>query len=153
MNLARFILAAGLAGLLCGCGTLNNSIMMFYHQPPADPPADYQPSNWVYGGVKWDADELRIAVSKADFPLFSRLLIPFWIADIPLSAVCDTLNLPHTIPETQSEADWWRSIQAKRQDAKEMKPAAFDGGEDQSPVNVAAPKPDAVPESNRPPAP
>ncbi len=148
MNLTRLVLATVLACLLCGCGTFNNSIMMFYHQPPSDPPADYQPANWVYGGVKSDAKGICLGVSRGDTPLFYRLLTPLWIADIPLSALCDTLNLTYTIPETQSEADWWRGIQAKNQKTQEMMWADYDDAGNQLPQKPPASTSDTTSETN-----
>src|SRR5207253_791914 len=104
------IVTASIAVLLCGCGTMNNSIMMFYHQPPEHPPNDYQPPNWVYGGVKWDAESARCSwTTKEDFPA-NLIVALLYTADVPLSAVFDTLNLPATIPATKREADRWRDV-------------------------------------------
>ncbi|HEY2251485.1 MAG TPA: YceK/YidQ family lipoprotein [Planctomycetaceae bacterium] len=81
----------------------------------------------VYGGVKFDAESIRLGLTSKDVPLSSRLLALAFIADIPISAVCDTLQLPLTIPAARNQAD-------KRRKAHEMKWADFDDEGNQSPV-------------------
>jgi uncharacterized protein YceK len=108
MRFAHLILALSAAGLLSGCGTLNNNVAIFYYQRPADPPDDFQPPNYVYGGVRWGSRAIHEALSDPDVPLLTRVVAPLWLIDMPFSAVFDTLNLPHTIGATEKEATWWR---------------------------------------------
>ena len=69
MDLSHIVLAATLTGLLSGCGTINNQVMLFYSGPEArsnyDPQRDY-----VYGGVRIDATAAGFAFS--DEPAFHR---------------------------------------------------------------------------------
>jgi hypothetical protein len=115
MNVAYRILAAGLLCLPCGCGTLNNAVLMSYHQRPHDLSSDYQPPDYVYGGVRFDAMAIRYSFKEDREDSLGRILAPLWFvlwcADIPLSAVCDTVLLPYTIAVTSREADWWREFQ------------------------------------------
>ncbi len=137
MNLARLVLAAGPAALLCGCGTLNNSVAIFYYRLPEEPPPNYRTPDYVYGGVKIDAMAARAAVFEKDFDVFSRVLGLLMAADIPVSAVCDTLDLYRTIPATRKVAEDFRK-------AQELKQADFDDDGNILPVKV----PGSAPESN-----
>jgi uncharacterized protein YceK len=109
MNLAHLVVTATLACLACGCGTFDNSIAMFYFPAPSDPPVDYRARNWVYGGVKRDTAAIRRTFSRDDVPLEDRIVGPLFIADLPLSAIFDTLNLPYTIPASQREIECERA--------------------------------------------
>jgi uncharacterized protein YceK len=83
------LLAACAAGL-CGCGTSNNL------NDPNNKPA-------IYGGVRRDLDMQIVAdfyLNSASTPpsfLSTVPLVLLSIADLPFSAVCDTLSLPITI--------------------------------------------------------
>jgi len=101
----RFAMAAGLLCLLCGCRTTNNLVMMHYHRPSSNSPADYELIDYVYGGVKFDLNAVQSTFTTEEIPLQFRLFGPLFLADLPLSLVCDTLNLPITIPATQREVE------------------------------------------------
>jgi uncharacterized protein YceK len=101
MNLSRVVLVAALAGLLSGCGTINNQVMLFYGGP--DSRSNYDPQrDYVYGGVKFDATAAGYAFSnEPGLSPGSRLLCALFILDLPISAVFDTLYLPVNIPADQ----------------------------------------------------
>ena len=98
--------------------------------------------NYVYGGVKFDAEMVRSGcTTKEDFPanLLAALL---FAADLPLSAVCDTLYLPLAIPG---------DIQLRN--ARETQGTDSDDDGNRIPAKPAVPTPDAPSDSNQPPAP
>ena len=137
MNLSRLAISACLAWILCGCGTINNQVMISYGGAGSGSKDDpYR--NHVYGGVKLDAQMASFVVSRDEkFSPGERLLCALYILDIPLSAVGDTLYLPLAIP-----AD----IQIRK--ARETKWADFDNDGNQMPVNPSVLTPDAPPGSN-----
>jgi hypothetical protein len=61
---------------------------------------------YVYGGVKFDLNAVQNTFSKEEIPLPYRLFGPLFLADLPLSLVCDTLYLPLTIRATQRELEY-----------------------------------------------
>ena len=141
MRVAHLILALAASGLLAGCGTLNNDVKLFYDRRPENPSDDYQPPNYVYGGVHWDSRAFHEALSDPDVPLLDRVLAPLWLVDMPFSAVFDTLDLSHTIEATEKEAKWWRDHKdIKRYPAEPADTAASsesdaaDGSGDNAPV-------------------
>ena len=138
MNLIRHVFAAVLACLLCGCGTITNTLTTFYDGKPVGSSADDDRlTQYIYGGVKFDAEMIRLGlIGQDDIPLYYRLLVILLIADLPLSAVCDTLRLPETIPAAQHEPE-------RRRKAHESKWADFDDDGNELP---AVPAPDAAPE-------
>lgn len=81
-----------------GCGTINNTIV---GTPPA-PPNEYTPPLQVYGGVRSDLrDAFGIGVPPPQ--TFSEALghaggSVLSLADVPFSAIGDTLTLGQTIP-------------------------------------------------------
>lgn len=134
MNLSRSVFAAGLTCVICGCGTINNTVGISYGGGGSGSKNDpYR--NYVYGGVKCDAEMSRAAfTTKEDFP--ANLIVGIlYAADLPLSAVCDTLYLPLAIPG---------DIQLRR--ARELQWANFDEHGDRIPADVATTK--NGPESN-----
>lgn len=85
-------LALGLTVALSGCGTLLDH-------------TEFGPSHVserVYGGVRYDAEVIRSGVATApDTPWewAARILwLPFFVADVPVSAAADTLLLPISVP-------------------------------------------------------
>jgi uncharacterized protein YceK len=146
MNFARVaIRVAALSALLSGCGTAHNLVSITYHERPTDPHDDYEPPDYRYGGVKIDAWMIRQPFSRVDEPILGRAigaaLVPLWIADIPLSAACDTLMLPETIAATQQEAKWWHDASAWRDSPDGSYPGS---------VKAGVRNPDAKSESSSP---
>ena len=75
--------------LLSGCGTLQNTVFALREQE----------ANKVYGGVQVDVDAIRTWVTSppsCGTPPF--IALPLVVADLPFSAVGDTLTLPVTVP-------------------------------------------------------
>lgn len=113
MTSVRLLLIAGAAGLLCGCGTLYNVAGTSLLYRPEDPSKyqctlyDDHPRNFVYGGVTNDAEAIHQFLFEEEAPLM-KLLVPVCVADIPVSAVFDTLTLPMAIAATRREKEWWR---------------------------------------------
>lgn len=87
------------AACLGGCGTINNTIV---GTPPA-PPHEYTPPLEIYGGVKWDIQDVWDSVTAVPSTSIIENSIRFvdtaiTLADVPLSFVGDTLTLWMTIP-------------------------------------------------------
>jgi uncharacterized protein YceK len=86
----RKVLGLLLAAGLCGCGTANNL------NDPNNKPA-------IYGGVRRDLDmqmvtDFYLNSASSEPTLLSAVpLALLSLADLPFSAVCDTLSLPVTI--------------------------------------------------------
>lgn len=98
MNLSRSIIAAGLACLLCGCGTINSRVSRSYFEGEAPLGGS------VYGGVRFDAKASQVAFTDVpNTPAYERLVSLGFILDLPFSALLDTLLLPVTIPEEMQE--------------------------------------------------
>ncbi len=76
---------------LTGCGTIHTLTENKYNAP--------QNQYWVYGGVRMDWD----FVAGPPSPFLPRWVRVFGIADVPFSAVADTVCLPYTIPKAVSE--------------------------------------------------
>lgn len=92
--------------LLMGCGTLNNTIV---GTPPA-PPHEYTPPMEVYGGVRSDLQDAVRAVTPPYATTVGENLTrvagaAIVLADVPLSAVGDTLTLGKTIPASLTQND------------------------------------------------
>ena len=130
MNRRRIIVAVALAGLLSGCGTINNQVMLFYAGPDAK--SNYDPKrDYVYGGVKFDATAAGYAFSnEPGLSPASRLLCALFILDLPISAIFDTLYLPVNIPADQKNRATREALAERTQDAAEP------------PANDSEPKPD-----------
>jgi uncharacterized protein YceK len=103
-TLNGLLLAAILAMASCGCATCGLAMS------PCTP-GDKRPL--VYGGVRWDAGLLFRTRADQDYPdtLADGVgLVAFALADLPLSAVADTLLLPATIPAAYER---WRADSRK----------------------------------------
>jgi len=101
MNCNQQIVAAVIASLICGCGTIGNRVSIAHFDPKVESPA----GGYAYGGVRFDAKVAALAFSKArEISASARLLSSLYIIDVPVSAVFDTLLLPITIPEEQQRS-------------------------------------------------
>jgi uncharacterized protein YceK len=92
------LLSFAATALLSGCGTAANTLWFIPEEGGMR----------VYGGVRADWESARQSAADP-----SRPAGPLWlcIADMPLSAVGDTLTLPFTVP-----AALCRSLPTKKQD-------------------------------------
>jgi uncharacterized protein YceK len=86
------LLVAVLAPAAGGCGTAANTLWL----------DDFEGGQKVYGGVGVDATMFASAVADCDGkgPALSTAWALFFAADMPLSAVADTVTLPYTITAT-----------------------------------------------------
>jgi uncharacterized protein YceK len=82
MKMPSLILALVGAALAGGCGTIVN-----FGYPLPEP----------YGGVKIDLQEARGLMQtrgRDEYGVYRPLFGAFWVADLPVSAITDTLTLP-----------------------------------------------------------
>jgi uncharacterized protein YceK len=86
------VLTLGLTVATSGCGTLLDQTER----------GSGTTSSRVYGGVRFDAEAIRSGVATAPgtpWEWTERILgLPFFVADVPISAAADTLLLPITVP-------------------------------------------------------
>jgi uncharacterized protein YceK len=92
-------LAACVVVGLSGCGTVYDTCRM----------SPWGQTFRVYGGVRQDAQEVRDCTARACGPLpdarcWDIVRAGMAAADVPLSAVADTLLLPVTIPHSREAA-------------------------------------------------
>jgi uncharacterized protein YceK len=91
------VFTLGLTVAMSGCGTL-------FDQTERGPGTT---SSRVYGGVRFDAEQIQYGVAtapKTPWEWTERiLLLPFFVADVPVSAAADTLLLPITVPVNARE--------------------------------------------------
>src|SRR5262245_41823753 len=88
-----------LVAFLSGCGTAHNvapEILPFPYVGTQDRNAD---ATAVYGGVKRDWYALTGKSWDRVYSPINLLFTPLYLADLPLSAVADTVTLPYAIWE------------------------------------------------------
>lgn len=84
----RLIMAALLAVTVAGCGTLVN-----FEKGGLDNPK-------IYGGVAHSTEMARTWAEPDSNVRYSGLMCAFYVADVPVSFVADTLTLPITATTT-----------------------------------------------------
>src|SRR5262245_53295380 len=88
-----------LVAFLSGCGTAHNvapEVLPFPYDGTQDRNAD---ATAVYGGVKRDWYALTGKSWDKMYSPINMLFRPLYLADLPISAVCNTLTLPYAIWE------------------------------------------------------
>ena len=84
----RFVMAAFCAGSAVGCGTFVN-----FEKGGLDNPK-------IYGGVVHSTEMVRNWAESDPNVNYSGLMCAFYVADVPVSFVADTLTLPITATTT-----------------------------------------------------
>src|SRR5262245_7959292 len=96
---ASWVGFALVAFVLSGCGTAHNIAQEIVPFPYYGTQDRCQDATQVYGGVKRDWYALTGKQWDEEYSSLSLLLTPFYLADLPLSAVADTLTLPYAVWE------------------------------------------------------
>lgn len=80
-----------LALVASGCGTASNL------NPPTQSSGEERPRQTrVYGGVRQSWADLK-GLDFSDVACINLYFLPFYLADLPLSLIGDTLTLPYTV--------------------------------------------------------
>jgi uncharacterized protein YceK len=96
---AAVCLIVAVTGILSGCATVVNLKEGYSFE--LKPSGGSSPPKTVYGGVIRDVTSIQDALKmESDNPfheiVFKAVAVPIFAADIPLSAIADTLTLPIT---------------------------------------------------------
>jgi uncharacterized protein YceK len=88
------LLASAALWVICGCGTLLDAVVRDSKEGHASNPS-------VYGGVQFDAHALsatpELFRAPDQGPMLAALCVAFWVVDLPISAIADTLALPFSL--------------------------------------------------------
>ena len=91
--------------MLCGCGTFKNTVGITERAPRK-----------VFGGVRSDAHTVADLLTWEDDEtaaggIARALFVPFFLIDLPFSAIGDTLTLGQTIPASRQRRSHKRWVE------------------------------------------